>query len=529
MFEKNKKRKLRLNNHNTKRVQKLCQCGKSQPSLNLPGETIAIWCSRCPNKAPNSVNVTSKKCQCGKSQPSLNLPGQTIAIWCSSCPNKAPNAVNIINKKCQCGKAQPSLNLPGETIAIWCSSCPNKAPFAVNIVSKKCQCGKARPSFNLPGETIAIWCSSCPNKAPVAVNLTNKKCQCGIAQPHFNLPGETIAIWCSSCPSKAPDSINVTNKKCQCGKARPNFNLPGETIAIWCSRCPNKAPNSVNVKDKKCQCGIARPSFNLPGETIAIWCSSCPNKASCAVNVKHKKCQCGKGAYYNMPGQPAKYCYQCRKAGMMVQPTKKCSQCKALAIFGQHTRERCEEHKLDHDFNLVEQICQSCGLLEILDNNNKCNACDPTRFTKYLKQKENQIRDFLIANKIPFTQDKIPNGSQCGKERPDFVVYLPDRVIIIEVDEDQHKNYQCECEQIRMINISQTFGGIPVFWIRFNPDNFKTENKLIKVSQRKKQEHLLDWLKLSFKKQVTHLVEVVYLFYDGCQETCSEKDIQIMC
>jgi hypothetical protein len=146
-----------------------------------------------------------------------------------------------------------------------------------------------------------------------------------------------------------------------------------------------------------------------------------------------------------------------------------------------------------------------------------------------LKQKENQIRDFLIANNIPFTQDKIPNGSACGKERPDFVIYLPDRIVIIEVDEDQHKNYPCECEQIRMINISNGFGGMPVFWIRYNPDNFKTNCKVIKISQVQKQRHLLDWLKVSFQRQVTHLAEIVYLFYDGCQEKSSQKDIQVLC
>lgn len=208
---------------------------------------------------------------------------------------------------------------------------------------------------------------------------------------------------------------------------------------------------------------------------------------------------------------------------------KMCSDCKNLAIYGKYSRERCENHKQTNDFNLVERKCESCGLLEVLDCNDKCNSCDPSRFMKYLKQKENRIRDFLIANQIPFTQDKIPNGSDCGKQRPDFVIYLSDRIIIIEVDEDQHKSYPCECEQIRMINLSQGFGGMPVFWIRFNPDGFKTDQKSMKVSQLKKQQHLLDWLKFSFQKEMIHLAEVIYLFYDGCQEKSSEKEIRVLC
>src|SRR5690349_20926426 len=62
------------------------QCGKSQPTLNLPGESKAIWCKQCPGKPFNVVNVVSKRCECGKSQPTLNLPGESKAIWSKQCP-----------------------------------------------------------------------------------------------------------------------------------------------------------------------------------------------------------------------------------------------------------------------------------------------------------------------------------------------------------------------------------------------------------------------------------------------------------
>ena len=54
-------------------------------------------------------------------------------------------------------------------------------------------------------------------------------------------------------------------------------------------------------------------------------------------------------------------------------------------------------------------------------------------------------------------QDKLRN----------FVIYIAHRI-----DENQHKDRDCSCEQIRMINISQSYGGAPVYFIRWNPDDY---------------------------------------------------------
>ena len=69
--------------------------------------------------------------------------------------------------------------------------------------------------------------------------------------------------------------------------------------------------------------------------------------------------------------------------------------------------------------------------------------------------------------------DKMVDGGKCGRERPDRLFELPVRVLIIECDENQHKERACECEQTRMVNIGQSFGGLSVYFIRWNPDNFK--------------------------------------------------------
>jgi hypothetical protein len=433
-------------------------------------------------------------------------------------------------KTCKCIKAKrPCFNLPGKKGGVWCKHCPDKPPNAVNVKDKKCVCGKALPTFNLPGETIAIWCDNCEDKPSNAINVKNRMCPCG-KRPNFNLPGETIGLWCNNCEDKPPNAVDVKHKKCSCGK-RPTFNVPGETIAIWCFTCEDKPLNAVDVVNKKCPCGKI-PTFNVPGETIAIWCDNCENNPPNAIDVRHRLCICGETrANFNITGETPKYCWKCRKLGMVPQPLKKCKLCKNLAIFGiDNQRYHCEEHKTDDEFNLVERPCESCGLMEVLDNNNICRSCDPTNFKKYIKRKEYQIKDLLDAHKFKYTHDKISNGTKCGRERPDFVFKFDDHIVILEVDENQHTTYPQECEKIRMFNITQSFGGVPVFWIRYNPDDFKTSGakKKSKIVQNKREQHLINCLKWSFQREMQNLGEVLYLFYDGCNEKTFESDISVL-
>ncbi len=513
-----------------KRKRKSCKCVKAkQPNFNLPGEKTGIWCKHCPDKPPNAIDVKHKLCPCGK-RPHFNLPGEKVGKWCANCEDKPLNAVNVVDKLCVCGK-RPHFNLPGQKSGRWCDTCEDKPPNAIDVKHKKCPCGK-RPTFNLPGKTIAIWCDNCKDKPPNAIDVISKRCICGKGRPTFNLPGETTAIWCVNCEDKSANAIDVISKRCICGKI-PTFNLLGETIGKWCQTCEDKPYNSINVVSKKCPCGKI-PTFNLPSETIPIWCKNCKDKPSNAIDVKHKLCYCSNSrSYFNIPGDVSKYCTRCRKYGMVLHPRKKCivKKCKQLALFGlDNQRFHCEEHKTNEECNLVERKCESCGLMEVLDKNNICRVCDPTNFKKYTKRKEYRIKDLLDAHQLKYIHDKICNGTKCGKERCDFVFEFDGIIVILEVDENQHKSYPKECEKIRMFNITQSFGGIPVFWIRYNPDDFKTLNEKRKstITQNAKEQHLIDWLKWSFQREMRNLGEVVYLFYDRCKEKTFESDILIL-
>jgi len=55
------------------------------------------------------------------------------------------------------------------------------------------------------------------------------------------------------------------------------------------------------------------------------------------------------------------------------------------------------------------------------------------------------------------------------------------QVIIVEVDENNHENYDCSCENKRIVQLSQDVGHRPLVIIRFNPDRYVDERgKVVK-------------------------------------------------
>ena len=67
-----------------------------------------------------------------------------------------------------------------------------------------------------------------------------------------------------------------------------------------------------------------------------------------------------------------------------------------------------------------------------------------------------------------------------------------------------------------MKNIYTDEGGVPIVFIRYNPDNFVDDNKKRqKLSQAKREELLIKWLKYYEENGVKYDLSVNYLFYDG--------------
>ena len=279
----------------------------------------------------------------------------------------------------------------------------------------------------------------------------------------------------------------------------------------------------INVRSQYCAhpgC-ITQPSYGPEGGQ-ATHCSRHAEEGMKPVYAK--KCAvdgCDTIPSFGFEGGPATHCGTHALIGMKNVNAKQCEHpgCTTQPSFGFEggPATHCGKHAEEGMDNIVSKRCVRCGLFHAHQEPHLCSYCNPTT-SKYLKTREMKIKALLEATsdlKNPI-HDK-PVGGECGKYRPDFLYDAATHRVVVEVDEDQHKGYDADCERIRMINIVEALGMRCVF-VRYNPDTFKIDGKMVKMSAKKRHELLLktvrECMKPSFDSQTA---DVIYLYYDGAE------------
>ena len=159
-----------------------------------------------------------------------------------------------------------------------------------------------------------------------------------------------------------------------------------------------------------------------------------------------------------------------------------------------------------------------------------CSYCDPIlseKKKKRMKTKENQIAKFLQKLGLKYERecsikfdcfDTTGGTKSC---RLDFVIYTEHCIIILEVDESQHRHggYTMLCENRRTIAIlgCQMFDAHcrKILLLRYNPDDFK----ILGEKQQVKQVNRLEMLRYMITEyKPVKLVEIHYLYYDMDEE-----------
>jgi hypothetical protein len=95
------------------------------------------------------------------------------------------------------------------------------------------------------------------------------------------------------------------------------------------------------------------------------------------------------------------------------------------------------------------------------------------KVSRNYKTKEGEIINRIkeVFNNLTWISDKkIEDG--CSKRRPDLLLDLGSHIIIIEIDENKHTDYDCSCENKRLMELSQDVRHRPIVFIRFNPDSY---------------------------------------------------------
>ena len=326
---------------------------------------------------------------------------------------------------------------------------------------------------------------------------------------------------CNTCRSKTKKCEFVGYKKI------PTFNTEGETNARFCNT--HKTAGMIDIKHRRCEfLGCKkRPTFNTEGETNARFCNT--HKTAGMIDIKSRRCEfvgCKKIPTFGVPGYCASRCVPHKMVGMIKKSNSKCKKCRNLAIYGMNfVPTHCEKHKEDDELNLVERNCTSCNLLFVLDKDGFCEFCHPESFVTSRLAKQNGVMNYL--NNIGLegvTTDIVIDGGICGKERPDRVFDFGDKIVVLECDENQHKDRACECEQIRMMNIFNSFGGVRTYFIRWNPDDYKCDNECDTIKKRYiLLGNLLEDMKNGRYSFVDNMCSVFYMYYDGWKSMSKEK------
>jgi hypothetical protein len=534
--------------------------------FNDKGNKVGKFCSK--HKLDNMVNITIKVCQfedCKLKATFDNNNGK--GKFCAS--HKTADMVDISHTYCKeegC-TTRSSYGLKGKK-AEYCAI--HKTDEMVNVVSKFCEhegCTSVNPVFNIKGSKTGKFCSI--HKSDDMVDVKHKRCKyegCD-TQAAYGIKGGK-AEYCTT--HKLEGMVDVKNSYCEyagCNIASPVFNTKGSKKGRFC--LAHKTPDMIDVKHNTCEFDncTTRPTYNIKGNKEGRFCAT--HKLDDMIDVTHAVCEhdkCttrpnydfkdGKGRFcslhkldgmidiankvcdidkcivrarYGKPGHMVSRCASHKEKGMILKPTSKCKDCKEMAIWGINlTPIHCEAHKQDDEINLVERPCVSCGLDYILDKNGKCENCNPNTINNALLAKQSALMNYLDSRELfGNSTDRVIDGGVCGKERPDRVYDFGDKVIILECDENQHKDRNCVCEQVRMVNISQTFGGMPVYFIRWNPDEYKPKNSKKKVEPITKRHKLCADLILDIKENRVGLpkalVSVIYLYYDGWLSLTEEK------
>ena len=96
------------------------------------------------------------------------------------------------------------------------------------------------------------------------------------------------------------------------------------------------------------------------------------------------------------------------------------------------------------------------------------------------KTKETDVVDRITTLFPEFTwiaDKKIADG--CSRRRPDLLLDMGSHIIIVEVDENKHTNYDCSCENKRLMELSSDLHHRPIVFIRFNPDAYTNQDNVV--------------------------------------------------
>ncbi len=194
-------------------------------------------------------------------------------------------------------------------------------------------------------------------------------------------------------------------------------------------------------------------------------------------------------------------------------------------------KRKMRERRLDY-----AQTCPICDKRHGSKDSDWCRDCRTGM--KRTKVYETEVANFFLANGMLWSSSNEKPGCD-GKDadtnvRPDFIFKAPGtpNIVIVEVDEDQHRSYPLECEIARMAKVRDAAAresavgigatgspGMGIIVIRYNPERtllINRERDKVAITRASK-ELLLDCLRQALQRGPSNAIlgyEQVFLNYD---------------
>ena len=419
--------------------------------------------------------------------------------------------INDENKK----KKNTNINIIDEKEDILLDD--NSVEIIKKYVKKKCehnkrksQCKECKGSQICEHNKVKSQCKECGGSAYCEHNKQKRDCkECG---------GSGIC--------------EHNKRKSQCKECGGSGICEHNKQKSHCKECGGSSICEHNKRKSTCkECG---GSSICEHNKIKSTCKECGGSEICEHNKRKSTCkECG-GSEICEHNKQKSYCKDCGGSAYCEHNKQKrrCKQCGGSGI--------CEHNKL-------KSTCKECGGSELCKSswcetygnkkyNGYCLICCVNLFpeiqvTRNYKTKEKDVVDRIIKHYPNFTwvsDKKVEDG--CSKRRPDLLLDLGTHILIIEVDENKHNEYNCLCENKRLMEISKDLNHRSIIFIRFNPDGYvdlngnkisscwKTTTKGLTIIKKEKEwEERINKLKSEIQywidNKIEKTIEIIELFY----------------
>lgn len=510
-------------------LENICECCGKLGIFNHINEKFGQRCKE--HKTPKMEDTYFfNKCNNCNIKPIYNFKDEKIPMFCEE--HKKDTMIKLEYFRCIFCDQKALFNYKSEKYPICCFD--HKEKNMLRCLKEQCQeynCEKV-PIFNIKGESRGKYCFE--HKKTDMIDIRHKICiyhgcdkRAGYKDEHGKI------LYCkehSNKNIKRPD-----NRTCKiCGK-RAVFNMIGEKKGKYCKQ--HKTEEMVDVVNIKClhkDCKI-QPVYNYPNENKGKYCSL--HALDGMVDVRHDQCEICKNirANFGFVGEKQTRCFEHKLENMILNSYRICvgnedEDCKDIATFGIFEPFHCEFHSNENEICLLTKECKNCNRKELLNKDGLCiTYCEPDE--RYKKEKKEKVKEKIVlefldknlklCNIIEIKDDKIVNKF-CNYYRPDRVYDFGTHYVIVEIDEYQHKGIRSSCakgeigELSRMHEI-QNAAGIHCIFLRFNPDCYKVNSKIIDTAMNNRLEILLEYIKICSKMIPNNYLspcKYKYLFYD---------------